>query len=198
MVTGGATIFIAVLISWFVVRRRRQAQRLTGYLGIISFLPQGIPSIVIGLALIFVYIRFPIPIYGTLWIIALGLMTRYMAFSSRTTIGAMIQVHGELEEASQMAGAGWGRTMRQITAPLLLPAMINAFLWVAVHAMQELSMALMLYNPDSVVVSTLIWSMWQNGKTDEAAVLGVVLILLSGVLLFGGQGYAYVRGRYGH
>ena len=198
LVTGGATIFIAVLISWFVVRRRRQAQRLTGYLGIISFLPQGIPSIVIGLALIFVYIRFPIPIYGTLWIIALGLMTRYMAFSSRTTIGAMIQVHGELEEASQMAGAGWGRTMRQITAPLLLPAMINAFLWVAVHAMQELSMALMLYNPDSVVVSTLIWSMWQNGKTDEAAVLGVVLILLSGVLLFGGQGYAYVRGRYGH
>ena len=193
--TGVATIFIAVLISWFVVRRRRQAQKLTGYLGIISFLPQGIPSIVIGLALIFVYIRFPIPIYGTLWIIVLGLMTRYMAFSSRTTIGAMIQVHGELEEASQMSGAGWGRTMRQITAPLLLPAMINAFLWVVVHAMQELSMALMLYNPDTVVVSTLIWSMWQNGKTTEAAVLGVVLIFLSALLLFGGQAYAYLRGR---
>lgn len=194
-VTGVATIFFAVLISWFVVRRRRQAQRLTGYLGIISFLPQGIPSIVIGLALIFVYIRFPIPIYGTLWIIALGLMTRYMAFSSRTTIAAMFQVHGELEEASRMAGAAWGRTLRRITAPLLLPAMVNAFLWVVVHAMQELSMALMLYNPDTIVVSTLIWSMWQNGNATEAAVLGVILILLSGLLLFSGQAYAYLRGR---
>jgi len=66
---------------------------------------------------------------------------------------------------------------------------------VVVHAMQELSMALMLYNPDTVVVSTLIWSMWQNGKTTEAAVLGVVLIFLSALLLFGGQAYAYLRGR---
>ena len=59
--------------------------------------------------------------------------------------------------------------------PLLAPAMINVFFWVAVHAMQELSMALMLYNPDTVVVSTMIWSMWQNGRTADAAVLGVML-----------------------
>ena len=51
--------------------------------------------------------------------------------------------------------------------------MINVFFWVAVHAMQELSMALMLYNPSTVVVSTMIWSMWQNGRTADAAVLGV-------------------------
>ena len=59
--------------------------------------------------------------------------------------------------------------------------MINVFFWVAVHAMQELSMALMLYNPDTVVVSTMIWSMWQNGRTADAAVLGVILIFLSAV-----------------
>jgi len=48
-------------------------------------------------------------------------------------------------------------------------------------------MALMLYNPDTVVVSTMIWSMWQNGRTADAAVLGVVLILLSAMLLLGGH-----------
>jgi iron(III) transport system permease protein len=96
-----------------------------------------------------------------------------------------MQVHGELEEASQMAGASWGRTLRRVTMPLLAPAMINVFLWVAVHAMQELSMALMLYNPSTVVVSTMIWSMWQNGRTADAAVLGVVLIFLSALLLAG-------------
>jgi iron(III) transport system permease protein len=163
------------------------------YLATVSFLPQCVPSIVIGLAFIFVYVRFPIPIYGTLWIIALAMTTRYLAYSSRATTAALMQVHGELEEASQMAGAPWLRTLRRITMPLLAPAMINVFLWVAVHAMQELSMALMLYNPSTVVVSTMIWSMWQNGRTADAAVLGVVLIFLSALLLIVGQLVSIVR-----
>jgi ABC-type Fe3+ transport system permease subunit len=66
-----------------------------------------------------------------------------------------------------------------------------------VHAMQELSMALMLYNPDTVVISTMIWSMWQNGRTADAAVLGVVLIMLSALLLLGGQLVGYLRRRDG-
>ena len=54
-------------------------------------------------------------------------------------------------------------------------------------------MALMLYNPETVVVSTMIWSMWQNGRTTDAAVLGVILILLSAILLLGGQLFAQLR-----
>jgi ABC-type Fe3+ transport system permease subunit len=54
-------------------------------------------------------------------------------------------------------------------------------------------MALMLYNPNTVVVSTMIWNMWQNGKTSDAAVLGVLLILLSALLLAGGQALARLR-----
>jgi len=193
LVVAVSTVMLAILVSWFVVRRERKSSALTKYLATLSFLPQGVPSIVIGLALIFVYIRFPIPIYGTLWIIALAMTTRYLAFSSRTTTSALMQLHGELEEASLMAGAAWSRTLLKITVPLLAPAMINVFLWVAVHAMQELSMALMLYNPDTVVVSTVIWSMWQNGKTADAAVLGVMLIFFSGLLLLGAQAAAYFR-----
>ncbi len=193
LATSIATIVLAVLVGWFVVRRRQTGDGLANYLATVSFLPQCVPSIVIGLALIFVYVRFPIPIYGTLWIIALAMTTRYLAFGSRATTSALMQVHGELEEASQMAGAPWVRTLRRITMPLLAPAMINVFLWVAVHAMQELSMALMLYNPDTVVISTMIWSMWQNGRTADAAVLGVILILLSALLLLGAQAVSHWR-----
>ncbi|HVO96366.1 MAG TPA: iron ABC transporter permease [Terriglobales bacterium] len=195
LVTSAATIVLALLVSWFVVRRTRAADGLSHYLATVSFLPQCVPSIVIGLAFIFVYVRFPLPIYGTLWIIALAMTTRYLAYSSRTMTSALMQVHGELEEASQMSRAPWARTLRKVTMPLLAPAMINVFFWVAVHAMQELSMALMLYNPDTVVVSTMIWSMWQNGRTADAAVLGVILIMLSTILLLGGQVFAYLRRR---
>jgi ABC-type Fe3+ transport system permease subunit len=51
----------------------------------------------------------------------------------------------------------------------------------------------MLYNPETVVVSTMIWSMWQNGRTTDAAVLGVVLSLLSALLLLGAQAVFYLR-----
>src|SRR5262249_32655683 len=146
VVTAVVTIALSVLVSWFVVRRRRESGALAGYLATVSFLPQGVPSIVIGLALIFVYVRFPIPIYGTLWIIALAMTTRYPAFGSTTTPSGLIKVQGELKEVSQIAGVSCLRPLRKITVPLLAPAMINVFFWVVVHAMQELSMALMLYN----------------------------------------------------
>jgi iron(III) transport system permease protein len=193
LVTSLATVLLAVLVSWFVVRRQRTGSALANYLATVSFLPQCVPSIVIGLAFIFVYVRFPLPIYGTLWIIALAMTTRYLAFSSRTATSALMQVHGELEEASQMSGAPWSKTLRRITMPLLAPAMINVILWVAVHAMQELSMAIMLYNPDTVVVSTMIWSMWQNGRTADAAVLGVLLTVLSALLLLSAHALSYFR-----
>lgn len=195
LTTSVATILLSVLISWFVVRRKRESARLASYLSTVSFLPQGVPSIVIGLAFIFLYVRFPIPIYGTLWIIALAMTTRYLAYSSRATTSALMQVHGELEEASQMSGAPWLRTLRRVTMPLLAPAMINVFLWVAVHAMQELSMALMLYNPDTVVFSTVVWTMWQSGRSAEAAVLGVLLIIASALLLLAGQAVSALRSR---
>jgi iron(III) transport system permease protein len=195
LTVSAATILLSVLISWFVVRRKRESARWSSYLSTVSFLPQGVPSIVIGLAFIFLYVRFPIPIYGTLWIIALAMTTRYLAYSSRATTSALMQVHGELEEASQMSGAPWLRTMRRITMPLLAPAMINVFLWVAVHAMQELSMALMLYNPDTVVFSTVVWTLWQSGRSAEAAVLGVLMIVASALLLLAGQAVSYLRSR---
>ncbi len=175
------------------MRRQRTGNGVANYLATVSFLPQCVPSIVIGLAFIFVYVRFPIPLYGTLWIIALAFTTRYLAYGSRATTAALMQVHGELEEASQMSGARWTKTLRRITMPLLAPAMINVFLWVAVHAMQELSMAIMLYNPDTVVVSTMIWSMWQNGRTADAAVLGVLLTVLSALLLLSAHAVAFFR-----
>jgi iron(III) transport system permease protein len=184
---------LARCLSKLVRRPAHQSGGWPHYLATVSFLPQCVPSIVIGLAFIFVYVRFPIPIYGTLWIIALAMTTRYLAYSSRAMTSGLMQVHGELEEASQMSRAPWARTLRKITMPLLAPAMINVFFWVAVHAMQELSMALMLYNPDTVVVSTMIWSMWQNGRTMDAAVLGVILIMLSAILLLGGELFAHLR-----
>ena len=65
--------------------------------------------------------------------------------------------------------------------------MAGVAIWVAVHAMRELSMALMLNSTSNNVISFLIWSHWEAGELRHAATLGVVLILIMLVMTFSGR-----------
>lgn len=186
MASGIISVVLVTLVGWFVVRgpfsrTKRRA------LDTISFMPQAVPAVVIGLSLMFLYIYIPLPIYGSIWILIIGIVTKYLAFGSRTMIAAQMQISNELEEASAVSGAGWLRTMRKVMLPLLTPAILNCFIWIAVHAMRELSVVIMVYSPKTVVLSTTIWNLWESGTTSEAAVLGVLLIVFLSVLFIGGQ-----------
>ena len=131
----------------------------------------------VGLALIFIYLWLPIPVYGTLWIIGLAMMTRFLAYSAGTLIAAQMQISTELEEASQIAGAGRVRTYLQIVLPLIFPAMVAAFLWVLIHIVRELGLSLMLYTLQSQVLSTKIWLLWENGRVADACATGVLTVV---------------------
>ena len=184
--SGMLTVLMATLIGWIVVRgpfSRRTRQLVDA----VSFIPQAVPAVVIGLSLMFLYIRFPLPIYGTIVILIIGMITKYLAFGSRTMISAQLQISKELEEASLISGASWSRTMRKVLMPLLTPAILTCFIWIAVHAMRELSIVIMLYSPKTLVLSTTVWNLWEGGWTAEASVLGVFMIVLLGLLFFGGQ-----------
>jgi iron(III) transport system permease protein len=100
---------------------------------------------------------------------------------------AQMQVARELEEASSIAGAGFARTYRRILLPLLAPALINCLLWVMIHVVRDLSIPLMLYTPESEVVATKVWTLWENGSVPEAAALGVLTVLVLAVLLGSGR-----------
>jgi iron(III) transport system permease protein len=171
--TATATMLLSMFVGWLIVRGR---SRLRGVLDMVSFLPQALPSIVIALAVMLVYLSFRNPFYGTIFIIAIAMTTRYLAYGSRVMKAGFMQIHPELEEASRVAGVGWWRTYALVIIPLAAPVLINGWMWVAVHAARELSVALMLYTPSSVVVSTQVWSLWEAGRQPAAAALGVLLI----------------------
>lgn len=179
-IAATATIAIATLSAWFVVRSRFRSRL---WMERLAFLPQAIPSIIIGLAVLLTYLVVPIPIYGTIWIIVIGHVTSYLAYGSRSMLAAVTQLHPELEEAAQMSGASPSRMLARVSIPLLFPALVNGWIWVAVHSMRELSISLMLYTPSTVLFSTLLWSFWQNGDIAASAALGVVLILTIGLSL---------------
>lgn len=181
--SGIATFILVGIVSWMVVRGPFSpcARRL---LDTVAFLPLAIPGVVIGLSLMFFYIYFPIPIYGTIWVMIIGMVTKYIAFGQRTMVSAQMQISKDLEEASQLAGAGFTRTIRKITVPLISPALFYIFIWVAVHAMRELPVLVMLYSPSTLVASTLVWSFWEEGSMAKASVVGVFLIIAFGLLFY--------------
>jgi iron(III) transport system permease protein len=187
LVAPTLTMLACTLISWYVVRSRLRGKRV---LDMLAFLPNSVPSIMIALALVYLFLTVPwrlIPLYGTVWIIALAVVTRYVPFGSRTMHSAMLQLHRDLEEAAQVGGVPWLKTFRHIVLPLLFPAIVSGWVFVALHAVRETTMALMLYSPSSRVISLLMWDTWQSGDVNKAAATGVVLMLVTGLIILTGR-----------
>jgi iron(III) transport system permease protein len=188
MASATGVALFSFVISWIAIRVRNKSSKV---FDVLAFIPLGIPHILMGLALIYVYLTFRfIPIYGTIWIIFVAYLTNYISFGTRTMNGAMVQIHRELEEASQTSGASWFRTFTKIIFPLLIPAIISVWIWVGGHAMRELSAALMLASSRNILLSTLLWGFWEGGQMPVAAAVGVVLIAFLIVLILVAQLFA--------
>jgi len=174
VVAATVVTLLSAAISWVVVRSRARGRKVFDML---AFLPLAVPHTMIGLALIFVYLTFTaVPVYGTIWILVIAFVTCYISFGTRSTNSVLFQISGELEESAHTSGAGWMRTFREITLPLMRPALIAVWIWVAAHAMRELSAALMLQGRDNAVFPTLLWGYWDAGQATVAAAAGVWLI----------------------
>jgi len=188
-VVATGTMILASLAAWFVVRGRIRGGR---YMDLLTFLPHAVPSIVVAVGLIILYLKFNayIPIYGTIWIIIVGLITKRISYGSRIMIGAMFQLHKELEEASEVCGVGWIKTFFLITLRLMVPAFVNGWLYTAMLSIALFTIPVMLYTPKSIVFSVLIWNLWENAKVQQACVVGVLMVVITFTLVFLGQYFA--------
>jgi iron(III) transport system permease protein len=172
---GSATIvmLLAAVASWLVVRTTLPGRWLVDNL---AFLPLVIPGLVLGVALLYVYLRLPVAIYGTLWILLIAYITRFMPYGMRYASTSMFQIGRELEESAQMSGAGWWNTFRRIVLPLLAPGFIAGWIYVLIVSFRELGSSVLLYSPGKEVLSIAIWEQYRNGDLPQVAALGIMLI----------------------
>ena len=188
VVTATATVALAFSVSWLVVRTKVRGRfALDG----LTFASHAIPGVVVALSFILLYLRPPfryLGLYGTVWIISLALITQYVAFASRSTNAAITQIHRELEEAGEVSGAGRLRIIWQITYPLIRPAFIAAWIWVAAHAVRAFSIPLLLASRENRTLAVMLWHYWdEEANQPAAAALGVVLILFLTLFTFSGR-----------
>jgi len=173
---GSATtvMLICAIAGWVVVRTNLPGRWLIDNL---AFTPLVIPGLVLGVAMLDVYLRLKwLPIYGTLWILFIAYLTRYMPYGMRYAVTSMFQIGRELEESAQMSGAGWFQAFRRIVLPLLVPGFVAGWIYIFVVSFRELGSSVLLYSPGKEVLSIAIWQQWQDGLLPQLSALGVMLV----------------------
>jgi len=190
---GSATIIMLVtaVICWIVVKTKIPGRWL---LDNIASLPIVFPGLVLGLSIMVFYLNVDVGIYGTIWILLLAYVTRFMPYGIRYNTASMLQIHKELEESAAMSGASWFSTFVRVVLPLLKPGLLAGWIYIAIVSLRELSSSILLYSPGTEVVSIMIWELWENGQYVELSALGVMLIVLLFVLV---QIAQFVGNRFG-
>ena len=163
------------LISWIVYRSKLPGASVIEY---IVMFPQSVPRLIFAFGMMWAWLIFPIPIYGTLWLLLIAYLTVFLPLGVRTISGVMLQIDKSLEECAQMCGAGWGYRIRTVTVPLLWPGLIAAWLLLFVASIRELGASILLMGPHSKVITPAIVESWFASSTELTAAMALIQTLV--------------------
>ena len=190
LATASATVIVTVGLSVAFLRRRGRGSRvLSGTLARMAELPYAVPGSVLALALLLTFsqeIRFilfervtlAVQFLGTLWILLVAYVVKYMAFGVRSADNAVRSVDPSLEEAARISGAGPGRAFFDVSLPLARPALLAAWILAFLPAATELTMSVLLSGPRSQVLGTVLFELSSYADPPSAAVLACVCLAL--------------------
>jgi iron(III) transport system permease protein len=178
-VVGGA---LAFAIGYTVHRTHVPGRRL---IDLIATLPVAIPGLVIGVAYLWAWIGIPGGLYGTLWILALAFIARFMPDTVKALSTSFLQIHRELEEAAWVCGKGMLTTIASIVLPLARPGVIASMTLLFVLAIRELGSSLFLYTSNTMVMSVLLLDYYEGGNIGKTAAFSLVQTVLLGALIGG-------------
>ncbi|MQA04829.1 MAG: ABC transporter permease subunit [Streptosporangiales bacterium] len=142
----------------------------------VAMLPVAIPGIVLGVGMVWAYVG--TPIYGTLAILVIAYVSRFLPHVLRIFSATLVQIDPVLDEASRVSGAGIVRTLRNITLPLLKHSTLSAWLLLFMMMVRELNVAIMVYSSQTTVLPVMLWSEIEGGQYGGAAVVALVEVTI--------------------
>jgi iron(III) transport system permease protein len=178
-VAGGT---LAFAIGYTIHRTQVPGRR---SIDLIATLPVAIPGLVIGVAYLWAWIGIPGGLYGTIWILALAFIARFMPDTVKALSTSFLQIHRELEEAAWVCGKGTLATIGTIVLPLARPGVIASMTLLFVLAIRELGSSLFLYTSNTMVMSVLLLDYYEGGNVGKTAAFSLVQTVLLGVLIGG-------------
>ncbi len=190
---AGATLLTALgfQLGYLIHNRAMRFWKSIDSLSVFLF---ALPSTVIGIGMVTVW-NHPATgfIYGTPAILLLGYLAQYSALASRVSVSTLAQVPAAMEEAAQVAGAGWLRRMARIVVPLSWKGILGAWLISFIFCLRDTGISMMVYPPGRDTLPVRIFTLMANGSTSLVASLclmmglaTIVPLALGGLLLYYG------------
>ncbi len=183
LATLAATFAVAIgtMIGWIDLRTTLPGRKFLDYAALV---PLGLPGIVMAVALIQFWLATPFALYGTLTILLLAYVGRYVPLGARAANASMRQVDPSLEESARILGASWGFTMREVTLPLIRPGLFAGWLLVFVPAIQELSASILLFSSSSITLAVAVYNLYETGYTEPVAALAIINVVIIAVAIW--------------
>jgi iron(III) transport system permease protein len=171
---------LGTIIAYVLVRTKFAGNKLLEFS---AWIPWTVPTIVLGLGLLWVTLFTPLSVlYGSLAILIVAHVIRGIPIRTRIMTSTLVQIDKGLEEAARVHGANWLRTFWHIWLPLLKTGFVAGWIIGFVFSFSELALVAFLYGPKSMVLSTLMFSLWTR-EPERAAVVGILSTLVIMVIV---------------
>ena len=179
MIVSGGGALIGVLLglacSYFTVRLRPTGYRV---LDALVMLPFGVPGIVLGLGLLWAYAYLPLPLYGTLTLVVLAYITRFLPYATETAGARLVQLDRSLEEAAWTSGASQLSGVWRILMPLSLPSLQSGYFLLFMAFFREISATILIFTASTSVLSVSIWNAFEQANWGLASALSIAAMIL--------------------
>ena len=180
---AAVALVIGASVAYLDLRTSVRGRRLLDYLAI---LPLGLPGTVMAVGILLAFLRLPVPIYGTIWILLAAYVARFVPLATRSANATFRQIDASLEEAGRITGASWSVAVRRILFPLSRPGLLVAFLLVFIPSFSELSATILLYAGGTETIAIAIYRLNDLGQLEVVSALAVftiaVVLVLSGLV----------------
>ena len=190
LIAGGTTAILGVGLYFticYVVNRTDLPGRQP--LEYIAMLPLAVPGLVMALGILWTWVSVPLPIYGTILVIIIAFIGKFMPAGYRVISASMLQIHDDLEHAAMVSGATRAQMVRRITLPLLRGGVVSAMFLMIIFGLRELTASLFLYTANSRVLSIVVFEKLDDGSWSGAATVSLLYTLLLAILALAGRKY---------
>ncbi len=183
VLTASLTSLLAIPASIALVRRRIFAK---GLVSGVMLAPLVIPLVVLGVALLILFKTIGVPLSA--FTIAIGHIVIALPFAILTLVPRLERIPASLEEASRDLGAGWLTTFRQITLPLMAPAIFSAFMLSFVISFDEVVVASFIAGAGQETFPVYLYSQLRLPRQlPQVIAVAVVILVISAVVVIAAE-----------
>ncbi|MFT4028806.1 MAG: ABC transporter permease subunit [Protaetiibacter sp.] len=177
-------IVIALPLGYLIVDvlyRRRGHRVVRGIIDIVIQLPLGVPAIVFGVGLLFVYTGNPFLLYGSTALIIITYVILVLPFTVRMQLAARMTIGSSYEDAAHASGAGAFRTHLGIVVPMMRGGLVGAAVIMFVILTHEFAASMFVRSTRTPVLGTVLYDFWSRATYPMVATISIIMAVVTGL-----------------